>query len=43
VRVPDAHIGYLAFDWLTMGQLLSTPMILFGALLLALAYGRRSS
>lgn len=43
VRVPDAHIGYLAFDWLTMGQLLSTPMILFGALLLGLAYARRPS
>jgi phosphatidylglycerol:prolipoprotein diacylglycerol transferase len=41
VRVPDAHIGYLAFGWLTMGQLLSAPMILFGALLLALAYKRR--
>jgi phosphatidylglycerol:prolipoprotein diacylglycerol transferase len=40
VRQPDAHIGYLAFDWVTMGQVLSLPMILFGALLLALAYGR---
>lgn len=30
VRVPDEHIGYLALDWLTMGQLLSTPMILLG-------------
>jgi len=43
VRVPDAHIGYLAFDWLTMGQILSTPMILFGFLLLGLAYARRPS
>ncbi|WP_462320827.1 prolipoprotein diacylglyceryl transferase [Halochromatium sp.] len=41
VRLPDAHIGYLAFDWLTMGQLLTAPMILGGALLLALAYGRQ--
>jgi phosphatidylglycerol:prolipoprotein diacylglycerol transferase len=41
VRIPDAHIGYLAFDWLTMGQILSTPMILFGLLFLGLAYGRR--
>ena len=40
VRIPDAHIGYLAFDWLTMGQLLSAPMILAGVLLLALAYRR---
>jgi phosphatidylglycerol:prolipoprotein diacylglycerol transferase len=40
VRVPDSHLGYLAFDWLTMGQLLSLPMILAGVLLLALAYRR---
>ncbi|MET0067518.1 MAG: prolipoprotein diacylglyceryl transferase [Candidatus Thiodiazotropha sp.] len=38
VRLPDAQYGYLAFDWLTMGQLLSAPMILFGMLLLYLAY-----
>lgn len=31
VRVPDAHIGYIAFDWLTKGQLLSLPMIVVGA------------
>lgn len=30
VREPDAHIGYIAFGWLTQGQLLSIPMILFG-------------
>ena len=29
-RTPDSHIGFLAFDWLTMGQLLSLPMILIG-------------
>lgn len=38
VRVPDAHIGYLAWGWLTMGQLLCVPMILTGAGLLAWAY-----
>jgi phosphatidylglycerol:prolipoprotein diacylglycerol transferase len=37
-RVPDAHIGYLVGDWFTMGQLLSTPMIIAGAVLLYLAY-----
>ncbi|MEA3278428.1 MAG: prolipoprotein diacylglyceryl transferase [Pseudomonadota bacterium] len=42
VRLPDAHIGYLAFDWLTMGQILTLPMLLAGAILLALAYGRGS-
>jgi len=29
-RQPDAHLGYLAFGWLTMGHLLSLPMVLFG-------------
>jgi len=40
VRVPDAHIGYLAFNWLTMGQVLSLPMIIFGALFITMAYRR---
>lgn len=30
VREPDAQIGYLAGDWLTMGQVLSVPMIALG-------------
>lgn len=34
VREPDAHLGYLAFGWLTMGQALSFPMILVGLYLL---------
>jgi phosphatidylglycerol---prolipoprotein diacylglyceryl transferase len=38
VRLPDAHIGYLAFDWVTMGQVLTLPLILAGLLLLGLAY-----
>ena len=37
-RVPDADFGYLAFGWLTMGQVLTAPMILGGALLLFFAY-----
>lgn len=40
VREPDANIGYLAGGWLTMGQVLSTPMILVGGILLVLAYKR---
>lgn len=37
-RQPDPQIGFLAFGWLTEGQLLSLPMILLGvALLLWLA------
>lgn len=34
VRVPDVQLGYLAFGWLTMGQLLSLPMIVLGVYLL---------
>lgn len=41
-RVPDQHIGYLAFEWLTMGQLLSLPMIILGMVLFVLAYGKSS-
>ena len=33
-RQPDAHIGYVALEWLSMGQLLCLPMILAGLLLL---------
>lgn len=33
-REPDAHLGPIAFDWLTMGQLLSIPMLLVGLWLL---------
>lgn len=29
-REPDAHIGYLAGGWLTMGMVLSLPMLLIG-------------
>jgi phosphatidylglycerol---prolipoprotein diacylglyceryl transferase len=33
VRVPDSQVGYLMGDWLTMGQLLSWPMLLAGVAL----------
>ncbi len=42
-RQPDAHLGYLAFDWLTMGHLLSLPMILAGAGVFWWSYRRPSS
>jgi phosphatidylglycerol---prolipoprotein diacylglyceryl transferase len=42
VRVPDPQIGYLAWGWLTMGQLLSLPMILIGGALLTYAYSARA-
>ncbi|MES9858654.1 MAG: prolipoprotein diacylglyceryl transferase [Sedimenticola sp.] len=41
VRMPDSHIGYLAFGWLTQGQLLTLPMLLGGSLLLLFAYRRQ--
>jgi phosphatidylglycerol:prolipoprotein diacylglycerol transferase len=37
-REPDAHIGFVAFDWVTMGHVLSAPMILVGAWLMIRAY-----
>lgn len=45
IRLPDEHMnvaadGYLAFGWLTMGQVLSVPMIVAGAILFSLAYKR---
>lgn len=39
-RQPDVQLGFIAFDWLTMGQLLSLPMIAGGLALLAVAYRR---
>ena len=42
VRLPDAHIGYMAWGWLTRGQLLTAPMIIWGIALLVLAYRRQS-
>ncbi len=37
-REPDADKGFIAFGWLTMGQLLTMPLIILGVVLLALAY-----
>ena len=41
-RMPDVDLGYLAFGWVTMGQVLSAPMILAGILMLVLAYRREA-
>lgn len=40
-RVPDQQIGYFADHWLTMGQLLSLPMLLAGVAMLVYAQRRR--
>jgi len=42
VRLPDANIGYLVGDWLTMGMLLTTPMILIGIVMMLYAYRRNA-
>lgn len=36
VREPDAHLGFIWMNWLTMGQLLTLPMIAVGLWLLLL-------
>lgn len=43
VRVPDSQLGYLAFDWLTMGQVLCVPMIAVGLGLMVMAYKREGA
>ena len=40
-RMPDAHLGYLALDWVTMGQILSTPMMIIGSALVFIAYKKQ--
>ena len=37
VRVPDEQLGYLGLGWVTMGQILSVPMVILGAIILMLA------
>lgn len=41
VRTPDAELGYLAFGWVTMGQVLSLPMVGAGIALMWWAYRRQ--
>ena len=43
VRVPDQDIGYIALGWLTMGQILSLPVLVAGLSMLAFAYTRRET
>lgn len=40
VRVPDVQLGYLAGGWVTMGQILTTPMLLLGLYLAWRAWRR---
>lgn len=41
-RTPDAHIGFVAFGWMTKGQQLSIPMILVGVFLFYLIYKKQA-
>lgn len=41
-RQPDSQLGFIAFKWMTMGQLLCIPMVAFGILLCVLAYRSQS-
>jgi phosphatidylglycerol:prolipoprotein diacylglycerol transferase len=34
VREPDSHLGFIALNWMTMGQVLTLPMIAIGVWLL---------
>lgn len=40
-REPDAQIGFVAFGWMTKGQLLSLPMIILGMAMFVFAYRRK--
>lgn len=40
-RLPDVQIGYLAWNWLTMGQLLSLPLIIVGVVMIYLSYRKK--
>jgi phosphatidylglycerol:prolipoprotein diacylglycerol transferase len=40
-REPDSHLGYLLGDWLTMGMVLSLPMVAIGLLIMVIAYRRQ--
>jgi len=42
-RQPDEHLGFLAMHWLTMGMLLSLPMIAAGIIIVWFAYHHDSA
>ncbi len=43
VREPDAHLGFIAADWLTQGMILSIPMMVVGAGLLAWSFSQKAA
>lgn len=42
-RAADSVDGYLAWEWLTIGQLLSLPMIIAGSLIIYFAYKKKEA
>lgn len=40
-RQPDANRGFIAFDWMTMGQILTLPILFFGLLFISGVLSRR--
>lgn len=42
-RQPDEHLGFLAMEWLTMGMVLSLPMIAAGLIIMLFAHKADSS
>lgn len=40
-RQPDPQLGFIAFGWLTMGQLLSFPLIIVGIIILVCTYHKK--
>lgn len=42
-REPDPQLGFIAFGWLTMGQLLSIPLVIIGIILVTMAYRKKSA
>ena len=43
VRQPDAQLGFVALNWMSMGQVLSLPMIIIGIFMMLWAYRRNSA
>jgi len=41
-REPDENRGFIAFDWMTMGQILTIPIILFGLIFISGVFLKKS-
>lgn len=42
-REPDIQIGYVAFGWMTKGQILCIPMMIIGLIMFMYAYKRKAA